>query len=102
MRLRTRLVILATVCATLVLTFLTLNLSMGNKQVDTRFERRYGATEAQFPRAMGAVLSPPLVAGNRVEELLNGEQIFPAMLGAIKSAQESITLETYGMEIPEA
>ncbi|MEJ7687299.1 MAG: phospholipase D-like domain-containing protein [Variovorax sp.] len=95
MRLRTKLVILATVCATLVLTLLTRNLTMGNKQVDSSFERRYAATDPQFPRAMGAVLSPALIAGNRVEELLNGEQIFPAMLGSIKSAQQSITLETY-------
>ena len=33
--------------------------------------------------------------GNRFEALLNGDQIFPSMLSAIRSAQRSITFETY-------
>ena len=44
---------------------------------------------------MGSLLGPGIVGGNRVQELLNGEQIFPAMLAAIRSAQRSITFETY-------
>jgi cardiolipin synthase len=36
-----------------------------------------------------------MVEGNNVVELLNGDQIFPAMLAAIRKAQKSITLETY-------
>lgn len=44
---------------------------------------------------MGVLLGPSLVPGNRVNELLNGEQIFPAMLKAIGSAEQTITFETY-------
>lgn len=35
------------------------------------------------------------MGGNRARELLNGDQIFPAMLQAIRGAQRSITFETY-------
>ena len=33
--------------------------------------------------------------GNTVDLLLNGDQIFPLMLGAIRSARRTITFETY-------
>lgn len=84
-----------TAAATFVAMLLALNLSLGNKQIDTRLSRLYGVADPQFPRAMGSVLNPALVEGNRVEELLNGRQIFPAMLSAIRSAEQTITLETY-------
>ncbi len=41
------------------------------------------------------VVSTPLVAGNRLTPLANGENAYPAMLAAIDSAQHSITLSTY-------
>jgi cardiolipin synthase len=44
---------------------------------------------------MGVLLGPPIVEGNKVEVLLNGDQIFPAMLDAIRQAQKSINFETY-------
>jgi len=37
----------------------------------------------------------PLVAGNRVTPLVNGDQAYPAMLQAIDAAAQSITLSTY-------
>ena len=46
-------------------------------------------------RAMGGLLGPGIVGGNQVEELLNGDQIFPSMLQAIRSAKKTITFETY-------
>jgi cardiolipin synthase A/B len=44
---------------------------------------------------MGALLGPGLLDGNLVEVLLNGDEIFPAMLQAIRGAQETITFETF-------
>jgi cardiolipin synthase len=44
---------------------------------------------------MGYLLGPALLSGNRVEALHNGDQIFPAMLEAIRSAEKTITFETY-------
>ncbi|HTT09072.1 MAG TPA: phospholipase D-like domain-containing protein [Gammaproteobacteria bacterium] len=37
----------------------------------------------------------PLVRGNRIEPLFNGEQAYPAMLEAIRGARRSICLSTY-------
>jgi cardiolipin synthase len=44
---------------------------------------------------MGVLLGPPIIEGNKVEVLVNGDQIFPAMLDAIRSAQHTITFETF-------
>ncbi len=44
---------------------------------------------------MGNLLGPPLLPGNAVVELLNGDEIFPSMLEAIRGARRSITFETY-------
>ncbi|HEY8666883.1 MAG TPA: cardiolipin synthase [Tepidisphaeraceae bacterium] len=55
----------------------------------------YGVDDPQFRRTMGTLLGPPLVEGNSVAVLLNGDQIFPAMLEAIHSAQKTITFETF-------
>jgi len=44
---------------------------------------------------MGSLMGPPLVAGNHIESLENGNEIFPAMLSAIQKAKETITFETF-------
>ncbi len=41
------------------------------------------------------LVGSPLVAGNRVEALHNGEEAYPAMLAAIAGARRSINLSTY-------
>ena len=41
------------------------------------------------------MLGPNFVPGNNITTLVNGNQIFPAMLGAIRSAKHSISFETY-------
>jgi cardiolipin synthase len=48
-----------------------------------------------FARAVEAHTLSGIVAGNRVDLLTNGEQIFPAMLAAIREARASITLANY-------
>ena len=42
-----------------------------------------------------AVTEFPLVEGNRIEPLVNGDEAFPAMLQAIDKAKESVSLCTY-------
>ncbi|HET7692915.1 MAG TPA: phospholipase D-like domain-containing protein [Gemmatimonadota bacterium] len=44
---------------------------------------------------LAANLDAPLLEGNRIELLENGDEIFPAMLGAIRDARQSINLLTY-------
>ncbi|MBI4663463.1 MAG: cardiolipin synthase B [Verrucomicrobia bacterium] len=56
---------------------------------------RYGVSDPQFLRSMGQLVGPGIVGGNQVTSLVNGDQIFPAMLQAIRGAQKTITLESY-------
>jgi cardiolipin synthase len=48
-----------------------------------------------FVRAAEALTGAPISDGNDVELLINGDRIFPAMLETIRSAQRTLTLETY-------
>ena len=80
---------------TVVVVLLVLNLSLGDKQIDRQLGHLYGTQDPQFLRTMGVLLGPSLVDGNAVRELLNGDEIFPAMLDAIRGAQRTITFETY-------
>ena len=92
---RLALVIAATFFLTLIGLLVVVNFSSGEKDVSRELPRLYSTHDPQFRRAIGTLLGPPLVGGNRVQELINGDQIFPAMLTAIRSAQQSITFETY-------
>ncbi|MBC7781665.1 MAG: cardiolipin synthase [Proteobacteria bacterium] len=65
------------------------------KRIERRVPRFYGSSERDFARAMGTLLGPSIVPGNRVEVLHNGDEIFPAMLEAIEGARVSITFETF-------
>lgn len=60
-------------------------------------------------RSIGQLLGPPLLPGNEIQLLENGDEIFPAMLGAIRTAKRTITFETFiywsgtiGLEFAEA
>lgn len=88
-------IILTTFVATAFAVVLAMNLTLGDKQVDRKIESIYAVADAQFARTMGVMLGPALVAGNRAQALLNGEEIFPAMLSAIRQARKTITFETY-------
>ena len=54
--------------------------------------------EPSFFPTLEAYAAAPIIGGNRAEILLNGEQIFPAMLEAIRSAQYTITYAQYFYE----
>ena len=95
MRSRQLVAIAATVVATAVLGLLALNLLGGEKQITHRLRHEYDVAQPQFLRSMGALLGPALLEGNRVDTLLNGDEIFGAMLAAIRGASKTITFETY-------
>lgn len=48
-----------------------------------------------FRDSLAGQLRTGFLPGNRIEPLLNGEQILPAMIAAIRSATNSINLENY-------
>jgi cardiolipin synthase A/B len=81
--------------ATLVAVLLYANLTSPDQPVEHPIAHRYDTRDPQFQRTMSHLLGPPVVPGNRVTTLLNGDQAFPAMLEAIRSARRSITLEAY-------
>ena len=79
-------VALATIAATLVV----INFLPGEKRIEQRLERLYPIEDQRFARELSVLLGPPLVGGNRVQVLRNGDEIFPPMLDAIHSARGSI------------
>lgn len=69
--------------------------SFHGRGVQYQLDPQYAVSDPQFLRSVGQLVGPPVVEGNRVTGLLNGDEIFPAMLDAIRAAQKSINLETY-------
>jgi cardiolipin synthase len=51
--------------------------------------------EASFLRAAESVTGAPVSYGNDAELLINGHEIFPAYVGAIREAEETVNLLTY-------
>lgn len=72
-----------------------INFTIGEKKVETDIQHLYGIEDEQFLRSMGLLTGPSIIDGNRATELINGDQIFPAMLEAIRSARETVLFETY-------
>ena len=54
-----------------------------------------GVDDPHFRDFAGPLLGAEFLKGNTVEPLINGREIFPSMLAAIRTAQKSITLESY-------
>jgi cardiolipin synthase len=83
------------VAATLAVVLVLRNLSSGEKKIRQEVESLYAASDPQLARVLGHLLGPPLAPGNRITPLQNGDEIFPAMLSAIRAAERSICFETF-------
>ncbi len=88
-------VALLSVLGTGLAVLLIANLSLGDKRIDEDVPTLYAVEDAQFLRSMNVLLGPQLIPGNRAQALVNGERFFADMLAAIRSAQRTITFETY-------
>ena len=75
--------------------FVARNFFPAEKKVRNRIVADYHPGDDAFVRTMGNVLGPPLLEGNKVTPLQNGDEIFPAMLEAIQSAERTITFENF-------
>ncbi len=53
-------------------------------------------------KVVDRVAGRPLLPGNRIEPLIDGDEAYPAMLEAIANAKESISLSTYIFDRDEA
>lgn len=56
---------------------------------------QYSVEDPRFAKAVGDLLLPSFVEGNTIQTLLNGDQIFPAMLESIRKAKQTISFESY-------
>ncbi|MCC4605872.1 phospholipase D-like domain-containing protein [Xanthomonas campestris] len=88
-------IIVAAVVVTLLVGLLLLNFATPEKKLQHIPKHLYDVADPQFKREMSVLLGPAILPGNRIDVLNNGHEIFPAMLAAIRSAQRTITFETY-------
>ncbi len=75
--------------------FVARNFFPTGKKIRHQITAKYSVGDDVFIRTMGQLLGPPLLPGNKVTLLENGDEIFPAMLEGIRSAQRTITFENY-------
>lgn len=81
--------------ATALVFAIGVNLATAEKRLKRRPPRLYASDGADFRRAIGVLLGPAILPGNRVETLVNGDDIFPRMLEAIRNARRTICFETF-------
>jgi cardiolipin synthase len=55
----------------------------------------YGVTDPLFSRSMSGILAADFSEGNKIQTLVDGEEIFSTMLEDIRKAQKSINLESF-------
>jgi cardiolipin synthase len=70
-------------------------LALAQDQITLKIESAYAAEDPMFPGYVAALLGPHPTGGNSYTVLTNGDQIFPAMLDAVNTAQRRISFETY-------
>lgn len=87
--------IVITALVTVLVVVLAMNFATPEKKLERKIEHRYAISDPQYRREMSVLLGPSIFPGNHVTALQNGDQIFPAMLEAIRGARKTITFETY-------
>lgn len=102
-------IVLSTMAATVLLVLIGWNFVRPGKQLERQIAHSYAIHDQAFQREMSVLLGPPIIGGNDIRALQNGEEIFPAILDAVRAARRSITFETYiywsgqiGTELAEA
>ena len=83
------------VVLTLIAVAVAVNFIGNEKKIERHIERLYGLDDPRFQQELGVMLGPQFVAGNGLRVLRNGDEIFPAMLAAIRAASRTITFESY-------
>jgi cardiolipin synthase A/B len=87
--------IAAAIVATLILVVVVINFRTPEEKIQHQIRHLYSIADPQFEREMGTLLGPTILTGNQIVALLNGDEIFPAMLSVIRAAQYTIDFETY-------
>ena len=74
---------------------LAVALLFAQDQETLRVDSPLAVDDPLFPRYVAALTGSALTTGDEYKILVNGDQIFPAMLEAIRAAQRRISFETY-------
>jgi cardiolipin synthase len=78
-----------------ILAVLGLLLLFAQDPTTVRLESAISIEDERFRDYVGAVTASPSSQGDRYEMLLNGDQIYPAMLEAIRNARRRVNFLTY-------
>jgi cardiolipin synthase len=76
-------------------TLVVIALLIAQDQETLRIRSAIAADDPRHPGYIAALSGAESARGNRYDVLTNGDQIFPAMLGAINNARKRINFETY-------
>jgi cardiolipin synthase A/B len=76
-------------------------LMFAQDQETLKIRSAVSADDTRHPPYIAALVGAALTRGNRYDVLTNGDQIFPAMLEAIRGAQRRISFETYIYDVGE-
>lgn len=82
------------VAASLV-TLVAINLFPDPRTIRAIVPHRFDAADSQFARSMSGYSQGQIFDANAVQTLVNGDEIFPAMLQAIHASRSTINMETY-------
>jgi cardiolipin synthase A/B len=74
---------------------IAVGLLLAQDQVTLHLRSAVSAEDSRHPDYVAALVGTELSRGNAFDVLTNGDQIFPAMLGAIDGARRRINFETY-------
>jgi cardiolipin synthase A/B len=66
-----------------------------DKPINKQIQASYSVADEAFRQSIGHLVSAPLLPGNKVTPLINGDQIFPAMIEAIRASEKTINLENF-------
>ncbi len=63
--------------------------------IEYRVEHTFGVSDPEFFGSALALYDPVPLAGNKLEILQDGDTYFPAMLGAIRGAKQTVNFQAY-------
>jgi len=78
-----------------VLFVVVLNLVPHRRDVRQPIPHEFSVSDPQFLSTMDAIFQGSVAPGHSIDTLLNGDEIFPAMLEAIAGAKDNINFLTY-------
>ncbi|MEP7346991.1 MAG: phospholipase D-like domain-containing protein [Gemmatimonadaceae bacterium] len=91
----TPLQVAAVALITALVIIIGLNFVPPEKKVERNVEHSRGHEDEQIVRELSVLLGPPILDGCNVRALQDGDEIFPAMLDAIRAARRTVTFESY-------